>query len=183
VVIGGGIWYSTLPFFGAILVLGLIARDMVIPKFVERYFGALLCGAIVLFAAGALAQHMTHPYLKRDWTLPYQRAAQHLGVIAGWGEHGAETSDGIVSFYSPIPVFSLTGLGNNQEFYNAVIDDSLEHYFQTYNIQYIVSEVGVGPHAPSHHGYQGREVTNGKSCEDPFYDERKIKIFAVENCL
>ncbi|HYF28798.1 MAG TPA: hypothetical protein VEA36_00330 [Candidatus Paceibacterota bacterium] len=169
---GIGAWYGALPFFGAALALGLLVHDLWtdVPGRYRRISTALV---LVAFAVAVPLGHANR--IVTDWITPNQAIAEELDRQAADGEAAAEFKDGVVAFYSRVPVYSLTGLANNQAYVDAVRKGTLEAYLAERGIAYIAHGIGGS-------GLQVPEAVESIECTRPFYEKDGALLSRVADC-
>ncbi len=174
---GIGAWYGTLPLFAALYILGQLAQDILHTSgFFQRIHPAIIHLGTVIMCAAIAWSHLSLTALE-DWVTPHQEAAQFLNQYAKPGEAGAELKDGVYAFYSTIPVYSLTGLANNESYAQAARTNNYATYFTDRSIRYVIegsrsSGIQV-PNAPNPF-YQ---------CKQTLYDQGIVTIFAATSCF
>ncbi len=177
-VLGIGAWYGALPFFALALTAGLFARDVFssLSLFVFRSSRSLVFGFFCVLALGTVLVTASHfARQEKDWLDPYKEAVAFLTEHALPGETAGEFMDGVFAFYSvKVPVYSLTGLGNNKEYVEALRSGTLGQYLKEKNIRYILSG-GSGIQVPG--------ATQFLDCSHAIYDRVDVKIYATDNCL
>lgn len=167
---GIGAWYGTLPLFGGALALALLAQDVWSQT---RHRPTLAVGFCIIMLALILHGHATR--IVPDWIGPNRAAAKELNALAMAGEAAAEFKDGVFAFYSDIPVYSLTGLANNDAYVDAVQSGTLETYLAERKIVYVASGLaGSWIQVPG--------AIETIECLDPFYEQDGVLLSNVSNC-
>lgn len=173
---GIGAWYGAFPF--AVLLLSLILswREFGVRLNVWLKSKPILFATFLsLFAVLLIAANLIFISSRVDWVLPHAIAAQYLNTLPA-GSAG-ELKDGVFAFYSKRPVFSLTGLANNEEYVKAVKGGQLRDYFKKHDIAYVVAgSIYSGVQVAGH----GTDLT---LCHQPIYDQGFVAIFKASDCL
>lgn len=168
---GIGAWYGTAPFFAALVALGLLV------KILENYIPkTAMMGLVLLITIVSVALHTM--VSTDDWVTPHQYAAVvYETMIRKKGETAGELKDGVFAFYANSPVFSLTGLGNNTAYVEALESGSIRSYLTQHNIAFIAGG----------NTFSGVQVRGFESlfthCKNPEFDNGYVRIYRTELCL
>lgn len=168
-----GAWYWALPFFALAVGAGLWVRDLFAVALLPRFAAAAWCVVLAAAAGGVICSHLLRP--GDDWISPHIAAALYLDAQAMPGDAAGELKDGVFAFYARLPVYNLTGLGNNREYADALRQGTLRQYMEKRHIVYVAA-------GSVYSGVQVPGALGGFDCSRPFYNNGKVMLFAIGNC-
>lgn len=167
-----GAWYGTLPFFLLLLVVGKVLQEVCA---VLRPRTSIL---LAFFAGSLLLVSFSHATLiVEDWVTPHREAADFLKTLCSSGQRVGELKDGVFAFYATMPVYSLTGLANNDAYIQAQRGGEIQEYLEERHIEYIIG-------GSLYSGVQVPGATEDfRDCTDPIYDKGFVRIYETKNCM
>lgn len=163
-----GAWYGALPFFALALTISLVTQELSLKPMI-----ATAC--VGVSAVLIIYLHVTMS--GEDWVTPHQVAAEFLTTHSVPADAVGELKDGVFGFYSPMPVYSLTGLASNAEYVEALQSGTIAQYLKAHHIEYIVGGTfGSGVQVPG-------AAHTFDECSNPVYDTGIVEIFKTADCL